>query len=150
MTLVVDASIALKWFLPEPDSVPAESLLLRADDLVAPTLIVAEVCNAAWKRFRRGETTERHLDWIADRIGCMGLVLIPDPALAVPATAIARRLDHPVYDCLYLALAEERQATLVTADRRLQARVRGTPWQPWVTLLAELDASSRDQPGSAR
>ncbi|QNT70449.1 type II toxin-antitoxin system VapC family toxin [Defluviicoccus vanus] len=150
MTLVVDASVALKWFLPEPDSLAAEAVLRRADDLIAPTLLVAEVCNAAWKRFRRGETTERHLDWIADRIGRMGLALVPDLALAVPATTIARRLDHPVYDCLYLALAEARRATLVTADRRLYTRIRGTPWQPCVTLLAEFEASSGDQPGSTR
>jgi predicted nucleic acid-binding protein len=42
--------------------------------------------------------------------------------------AIARDLDHPDYDCFYLALAEQRQATLVTADRRLLNRVRGTQW----------------------
>lgn len=150
MTLVVDASIALKWFLPEPDSLAAEAVLRRADDLIAPTLIVAEVCNAAWKRFRRGETTERHMEWIAERIGRMGLGLVPDLALAIPATTIARRLDHPVYDCLYLALAEARQAMLITADRRLHTRTRGTPWQPCVALLAELAASPGDQPGSTR
>jgi predicted nucleic acid-binding protein len=150
VTLVVDASIALKWFLPEPDSVPAEVLLRRDGELVAPALIVAEVCNAAWKRFRRGETTDRHLDWIADRIGRIGLVLVPDSALAAPAAAIARQLDNPVYDCLYLALAEERRAMLVTADRRLHARLRGTPWQPRVTLLAELDASPGNQPARGR
>lgn len=62
--------------------------------------------------------------------------------------AIARRLDQPVYDCLYLAFAEARQATLVTADRHLLSRVRGTPWQSCVTLLAERDARPADQPDS--
>jgi hypothetical protein len=47
-------------------------------------------------------------------------------------------------------LAEERRAMLVTADRRLHARLRGTPWQPRVTLLAELDASPRNQPARGR
>ncbi len=143
MSVVVDASVALKWFLPEPDSVLAEALLRRADTLLAPTLIVSEVCNAAWKRFRRGETTARQLQWVAERITGVGMLLISDEALAVPATAIARRLDHPVYDCLYLALADERGAMLVTADRRLHARVGGTAWESRVTLLSYLGPHER-------
>jgi predicted nucleic acid-binding protein len=62
MSIVVDASVALKWFLPEPDSAKAEELLGSHDILVAPTLIVSEVCNAVWKRLRRGETTAQHAD----------------------------------------------------------------------------------------
>lgn len=44
-------------------------------------------------------------------------------------------LRHPVYDCLYLALAAALDASLVTADRRLVAAVRGTPWEARVRLL---------------
>lgn len=72
MSIVVDASVALKWFLPEPDSAKAEELLGSHDILVAPTLIVSEVCNAVWKRLRRGETTAQHADWVPDRIGTSG------------------------------------------------------------------------------
>lgn len=137
MTIVVDASVALKWFLPEPDSAVAEDLLEGNDTLVAPTLIVSEVCNAIWKRLRRGETTAQHADWVPDHIGTVGMVLIPDETLAPLAMQIARRLDHPVYDCFYLALAEQRNATMVTADRRLIRRVSGTEWQGCVVALAE-------------
>jgi predicted nucleic acid-binding protein len=36
------------------------------------------------------------------------------------ALEVAGRLDHPVYDCLYLALAEAHGAGLATADRALR------------------------------
>lgn len=72
---------------------------------------------------RRGETTECHLNCFADRIGRTGLEPVPVRTLALPATTIGRRLDHPVLGCFYPALAEARQAMLVTADRRLHARV---------------------------
>lgn len=137
MSLVVDASVALKWFLPEPDSQAAETLLAGAEVLIAPTLIISEVCNAAWKRWRRGETTARHAEWVAEGIATVGVMLIGDQDLAVSAMAIARRLDHPVYDCFYLALAEQRDAVMVTADKRLIARVSGTEWQDRVVVLAD-------------
>ncbi|HOT83203.1 MAG TPA: type II toxin-antitoxin system VapC family toxin [Candidatus Defluviicoccus seviourii] len=137
MSLVVDASVALKWFLPEPDSQSAEALLAGREVLIAPTLIISEVCNAAWKRWRRGETTARHAEWVAEGIATVGVMLIGDQDLAVSAMAIARRLDHPVYDCFYLALAEQRDAVMVTADKRLIARVSGTEWQGRVVALAD-------------
>ena len=51
--LVIDASVALKWFKEEPDSLAAENAAL-ADTPIAPELIVAEVANAAWTAARRG------------------------------------------------------------------------------------------------
>jgi predicted nucleic acid-binding protein len=51
------------------------------------------------------------------------------------AMTIARVLDHPVYDCFYLALAQKEAAALVTADRRLVERVRATPWEGRVVAL---------------
>lgn len=142
MSIVVDASVALKWFLPEPDSPKAEELLESHEILVAPTLIVSEVCNATWKRLRRGETTAQHADWVPDRVGAIGMILIPDEALAAAAMQIARRLDHPVYDCFYLALAEQRDAKMVTADRPLIARLHGTGWEDRVQALADFGAAA--------
>lgn len=56
--------------------------------------------------------------------------------LAPRAAALARELDHPVYDCFYLALAEAEGAALITADRRLVESVRGRPLAERVTPLA--------------
>lgn len=142
MSVVVDALVALKWFLPEPDSAKAEEMLVADTVLVAPTLIVSEVCNAAWKRLRRGETTAQHACWVAERIRTVGIMLIADETLASAAMHIACYLDHPVYDCLYVALAEQRDASLVTADQRLIARLRGTGWEERVQALADFRAAA--------
>jgi predicted nucleic acid-binding protein len=69
------------------------------------------------------------------------MMLIPDEALAAAAMQIARRLDHPVYDCFYLALAEQRDARMITADRRLIARLHGTGWEYRVQALADFSAA---------
>ncbi len=61
--------------------------------------------------------------------------LVPTALLAPRAAAISMLLDHPAYNCFYLALAEQRRATMVTADRRLIQRVSGTIWQALVTGL---------------
>jgi len=44
--------------------------------------------------------------------------------LAVPALTIAHDLDHPIYDCFYLALAERERAPLISADKRLLAAAK--------------------------
>ncbi len=65
---------------------------------------------------------------------------MPGLRLAARSLALAADLDHPVYDCLYLALAELREASLVTADQRLLARLAGTPWASRALSLYDLEA----------
>ena len=128
MTLVVDASVALKWYLVESGAESARQILADDDRLVAPELVVAEVCNACWLACRRGEISAVQQAQIAvdiTRIFDRLEALVPHAARAV---AIARELDHPVYDCFYLAVSEALDAPLVTADGRLLARVAGTPF----------------------
>jgi predicted nucleic acid-binding protein len=127
MTLVVDASVALKWFVGEDGSDLAVALLNRGEPLIAPDLVLAEVCNAAWKSLRRGEIAAAQLDQVAIDLPEAFQRLIPLDRLVRPAAALARELDHPVYDCFYLALAEAEDAPMVTADRRLVAALGGTP-----------------------
>lgn len=135
MTIVVDASIALKWLLPEPDSIDAEGVASGDHLLIAPTLVIAESCNAVWKRLRRGQVAAEHAQLVVARLPKFFDALVADAGLAPMAMTIARALDHPVYDCFYLALAEREEATLVTADRRLAERVRATPWEGRVVAL---------------
>ena len=126
MTLVVDASVAFKWFAQEDGTDRALELLARDEPIVAPDLIVAEVCNAAWKSLRRAELSPAQFDAIVTDIAQPFARLIPIERLIRPAAALTRRLDHPIYDCLYLALADTEGLRIVTADLRLLAAVRGT------------------------
>jgi predicted nucleic acid-binding protein len=129
MMLVVDASVALKWFIEEEGSAQAAALLATPELLVAPDLIVAEVCNAAWKAVRTGTMLPDQQDHAASRLAAAFDELVPTAPLACRAVEISRSLDHPAYDCFYLALSEQRNVELVTADRRLLHRVKGTVWE---------------------
>jgi predicted nucleic acid-binding protein len=135
VTVVIDASVALKWFIEEEGTAQASALLTGADMLVAPDLIVAEVANAGWKAVRAGSMLPEQHDHAAARLPLAFDRLIPLASLAPRAVAISRALNHPVHDCFYLALAEERAATLVTADRRLLARLAGTEWDGFAVSL---------------
>jgi predicted nucleic acid-binding protein len=126
MTLVVDASVALKWFVGEDGSDLAVGLLHRDEPLIAPELVLAEVCNAAWKSLRRGEIDRSQFEEVATDLVQVFQRLVPLARLVRRAAALARELDQPVYDCFYLALAEAEDAPLVTADRRLVAALGGS------------------------
>ena len=140
MTLVVDASVAAKWFVEETGSEAAVALLDLGPELLAPDLLLAEVANVAWKKLRRGEIAPHHLQvpvhWV--RTGVPRLV--PIGSLIEEAIAITVELDHPIYDCVYLALAVRSEAPLITADRRLQGRVAGTRFETRVRPLVESNA----------
>jgi predicted nucleic acid-binding protein len=123
MTIVVDASVAVKWVIPEALSDQAESLRGRADRLLAPDLLLPEAANALWKKLLRREITTREAAQAIDLLMASGLDLRPSGPLLGRALTLAQRLRHPVYDCIYVALAQAEGATLVTADQRLLARI---------------------------
>ncbi|MBI1845978.1 MAG: type II toxin-antitoxin system VapC family toxin [Candidatus Rokubacteria bacterium] len=117
--LVVDASVGVKWFLPEPDDERALALLRSEHDLSAPDLMYPEVGNALWKRCRRGDLTLRDVDDAVDRLLAAPIIVHPSSALLPLALTLALRMAQPVYDCLYVAAALAHDGRLVTADRRL-------------------------------
>ncbi len=126
--MIVDASIALKWFVAEQGS-PAEVRFYGknlAFGLNAPELIVAEVANAAWKKVLRGEIPKRHALRIARSLEASITRLFPIAMLAEHACEMAIELRHPVYDCLYLACAELLSEPLVTADARIMSATANT------------------------
>ena len=128
MSLVVDASVACKWFVAEAQSEQAAALLAGGDVLIAPDLIVPELCNVAWRKQRRGEIGADQSTSMVDSLPALLDELVPSEQLAARAFAIANELIHLVWECFYLALAELRGTRLVTADRRLVSRLGATPW----------------------
>jgi predicted nucleic acid-binding protein len=130
VTLVVDASVALKWFLrSEPLAAEALAVIHDGSALTAPDILIAEVCNAAWRSARLGRIRQDQVGEIAAILPRFFDALVGAAALAPRAVAIAGELDHPVYDCLYVALAEARRSRLVTADARLLEKLRRTRWE---------------------
>jgi predicted nucleic acid-binding protein len=135
MTLVVDASIACKWFFEEPGADFARSILASGERLLAPDLIVAEVANVAWQRAHRTEISPEHAGLAVSGLKIID-ELVPLLVLADRALEIAVGLRHPAYDCFYLALAEQRDVRLVTDDRRFRQAIAGSPWQSRVHVLS--------------
>jgi len=133
--MVVDASVACKWYLDEPDCDAARALVAAKTELIAPDLILAEFANVAWKRLSRGEITKQQATAMVDHVPYVLLDIVPCLALRQRALSIAIALDHPTYDGFYIALATERGLKLVTADIRLLDRVHGTPWEATVAHI---------------
>lgn len=137
MTLVVDASVALKWYLAdEPYAAEARSILQSGEALVAPELVIAQTCNAAWRGVRIGRVDPTQAAEIARSLPRLFGTLVGSSALAERAMAIAFELDHAVYDCFYLAIAEASASPLITADNRLLRKIRNTIWAANVRRLS--------------
>jgi predicted nucleic acid-binding protein len=117
-TLVVDASIAVKWVV-EEDGTSAALALRKKAKLIAPELLVAECANILWKKVARDELSQAEALLAARLLQGCEIELLPTRSLLAAATRMAIELDHPAYGCLYLALAAENECRFVTADERL-------------------------------
>ena len=122
MRVTVDASIVVKWFVVEPLSQVSRLLLARQLELQAPDLLLPEFANTIWKKVRRREIADPE-PFLNELHSLSELIeLYPADVLIERASQLAFEIDHPVYDCLYLACATVSGTPLVTADKRLVAR----------------------------
>jgi len=128
MRTVVDGSVAVKWYFAEAGHEAADHVLAEhvagERELLAPDLIVAEFANVLWKKVRLRECALEAAHEILELWETDRPQLVPCSALAARALDLATALEHPVYDCFYLATAIEWDAAFVTADRAL-ARAAG-------------------------
>lgn len=149
MTIVVDASVAIKWFVEENLTAEADEALRRSDSLFAPDLIVTEVTNIAWKKAIRGELEAEQAKFIAASIHQGQLDLVPSTMIHQRALDIGLEIEHSIYDCLYLALAEWLESPLVTADQRLIGKTEGTAYADLVFHLIDYLAVKPTNGGTA-
>lgn len=133
MTLIVDTSVALKWVVAEDGSDRAAAFL--GGDLVAPELLLSELGNALWKKVRKREIDVMQATAAFAEIAAW-LPIVTTIPVSSRGLEIALTLGHPVYDCLYLALAEATGWKILTADQRLLANCQDTVF---ATLLVSLD-----------
>jgi predicted nucleic acid-binding protein len=132
--IVVDASIALKWVFDEPGSAAATAL--RGEELLAPTLWLAEAANAVWRRARLGDiTADEAVAHFSELANAPVVLVVMEPHLE-RALALAMEIGHPIYDCVYLALALHHETHVVTADRRFAAAASTVGLVDRVRLLA--------------
>lgn len=134
---IVDASVAVKWFVAETDSLVADELSASNHRLFAPRLIVPEVANALSRKVLAGlMSTGEACSYLRSLPQYFDDVLAVD-ALIEPALENACMLRHPIYDLIYLEAARHLEARLITADRRFVAKIAGTDFSRHVRLLSD-------------
>ena len=132
--LIPDASVVCKWYFDEP-GMGAARVLLLAGGLIAPDSLVAEFTNAVSKRVRRGLLSPEDAARIMTHMPRQFVRLFPAVALAGRAFQMSVALNHPSYDCLYLALAERERGKLVTDDMRFYEKAAQSEWREFVASL---------------
>lgn len=137
---VLDASVAVKCFITEPESEAARALAGSGARLIAPEFIFAELASVAVKRTRRGDIDRAFADDMTASAPDLFDETFPTGPLTPRAQEIAFEHGAFVYDALYLALAEERGAVMATADEKLVARLRGSSLEDWIQVLARRDS----------
>jgi predicted nucleic acid-binding protein len=135
---VVDASIAVKWFVEEVHADAARCLLADVYALSAPDLLWPECGNILWKKVQQGELTAQEARLIREGLELQPLHISPCRLLFEPALEIALDTGRTVYDSCYLALAMLTESPLVTADQRLCNALRHTDYAPYLIWVAEL------------
>ncbi len=120
MTLVVDASVAVKWIAREPGNEAARALFDLPDPLIAPDWLLVEAASALWTKVKRSELLQIHAEGHLRVLPDFFSRLHESTTLLQDAFRWSFRLRHPVYDCLYLALALRESCQLVTADEKFR------------------------------
>ena len=118
--LVVDASVVVKWFIPEEQSEAARALLgLTGYSFFAPEHLFAELGNVVWKKVRRGDLDSRVAAALIADLARVPVETVSTRALLADGYSVAAATGLTVYDGLYAALAVRLDTRLITADRRI-------------------------------
>ncbi|MBD2507286.1 type II toxin-antitoxin system VapC family toxin [Nostoc muscorum FACHB-395] len=125
---VLDASIAIKWFIPEVYSDAARRLVASNHTFFVPDFFFPEVGNVLWKRVRRGEDTAENARQILADLNAVPVEVYLSQPLMPLALDIALQSDRAVYDSLYLALAITQQCQMVTADEKFYNALRSSTY----------------------
>jgi predicted nucleic acid-binding protein len=121
--IVVDASVGVKWFLPEVYATEARQWRNGPDELHTLTFFFdLEIANILWKKIQRGEITRSDADLILGQLSAPPLPRHSEEPLLPSAFDLAIRTQRTVYDCLYVALAVQLAGRMVTADQERRGR----------------------------
>lgn len=126
MKLVVDASVAIKWYIPEAHEADADRVLRLATELHAPELILPEFSSILWKKINRQEITSNQGRTILDAFINANVILHAHRQTVWSAFIGASMSNQTVYDWTYLALAVALSCELVTADKSFYKSLEST------------------------
>ncbi|HEV2846815.1 MAG TPA: type II toxin-antitoxin system VapC family toxin [Thermoanaerobaculia bacterium] len=135
---VIDASVVVKWFIPESDSDSAARLRKWGLEIHAPEFLLLEVGNVFWKHLRQGKLTTAVADEAIEALEVAPIRWHATGPLFAQAFRIAKETQRTVYDCTYLALALQVQRPLVTADRKFYDAIQTGPFASSVIWIGDI------------
>ena len=116
---VIDACAAVKWAFEEKYGSEALKFMGERLSLTAPDLILYECSSVVQKKVWLGEMNEETAWQGYELIFQSDSIQLVDSRLLInPAYHLAVGLNHAIYDCYYLALAQKQDAVVVTTDRK--------------------------------
>ena len=141
MIVVVDASVAIKWYVDEVHTAEAEQLIDGRFELHAPELLLPEFGNILWKKCRNDDLDENVARSALASLRSQSIVIHSNSALVEPAFVGAQETGQSVYDWTYLSLAISLNCKFVTADRKFYIGLRKTRFKGhavWVENISSL------------
>jgi predicted nucleic acid-binding protein len=120
---VVDASLVIKWFVPEIYSEAARRWLDTSHDYVAPDLLFSEAGNVLWKKVRRKELDENEARQLVVDLAQAAVETVATRSLLQDALALALTVGITVYDAMYLTLAVRLETEVITGDDRFVEKI---------------------------
>lgn len=135
MSIVIDACVAVKWYCPEKNSDTASKYLTCLDQVVIPDLLYSEFANTIFKKCKLNEINLTDARAIIDHFVKLPLAVYPSSQLINSAFEIAHSIDHPVYDCIYLALAVFLKGKLISADKKFAKKLKSFDFIDQIELI---------------
>ena len=132
--IIVDANVAVKWFVAQDGSGVAAKLITRGD-LTAPHLLISEVTNTLWRYVKADALDAAKACSAISALPRFFNSIIDDASLAPAAFDLGLKLGYPPYDFFYVALAINKDANLITADKRLINRLASSAYRDSVVHL---------------
>jgi predicted nucleic acid-binding protein len=135
---VVDASVAVKWFIPEIYYEAALQLRNSEYELHVPKFVLLEIGNVLCKKQRQTELTREESALILKLLQSLPLHWHSDDIIFNQAVTIASETQRSLYDCMYLSLAILLDGLLVTADRKFYEALQNTPYKKYLIWVENL------------
>lgn len=143
LRLVVDTSVAVKWYLPEELGAEAVLLLDKSGagevELISPATVQPEFFNALWQQHRRENLPVEELQASWEAFSTESVTLYAPEDLMPRAAEITLETEAIVYDTLFLALAEDTNTVVITADDKLLQRLENTGFARFALHLASVE-----------